>query len=120
MEHFLQQKSDAMQEQITHWIQASQGARDQATIDSRPPEHPKEFIEPSLPKGSSLTSSQAPLHPNTATQLCSTTQSAVQGNSGINESKSPAHKEQVLDTIMQLLEKMNSRMEAIERTMEQQ
>ncbi|KAH6947299.1 hypothetical protein HPB50_018207 [Hyalomma asiaticum] len=120
MEHFLQQKLDAMQEQITHWIQASQGARDQATVDSRPPERPKEFIEPSLPKGSSLTSSQAPLHPNTATQLCSTTQSAVQGNSSVSESKSPAHTEQVLDTIMQLLEKMNSRMEAIERTMEQQ
>ncbi|KAH6939679.1 hypothetical protein HPB50_020432 [Hyalomma asiaticum] len=119
MEHFLQQKLDAMQEQITHWIQASQGARDQATVDSRPPEHPKEFIEPSLPKGSSLTSSRAPLHPNTATQLCSTTQSAVQGNSSVSKSKSPAHTE-LLDTIMQLLEKMNSRMEAIERTMEQQ
>ncbi|KAH6925368.1 hypothetical protein HPB50_004015 [Hyalomma asiaticum] len=90
MEHFLQQKLDEMQEQITHWIEASQGARNQATIGSRPPEHPEEFIEPSLVKRSSLTAAEASSHPNTATQPCRTTQNAVLRNFSINESKSPA------------------------------
>ncbi|KAH7965082.1 hypothetical protein HPB49_003296 [Dermacentor silvarum] len=120
MENLIQQKLDAMQKQITSWIQASQGQHAQATIN--PPQVGKATkpLAPAPPKKPSLIPPEHALQ-SKATSLPNTeTQCASQNSPASLERKSPVTVDRAMDTIVQLLEKLNSRMEAIERAIEQQ
>ncbi|KAL1440559.1 hypothetical protein MTO96_001117 [Rhipicephalus appendiculatus] len=52
MENFMQQKLDAMQQQITSWMQASQGIHEQTAMNSPLPVKPKKSDGPPVPKKS--------------------------------------------------------------------
>ncbi|KAH7940677.1 hypothetical protein HPB49_003542 [Dermacentor silvarum] len=115
VENLIQQKLDAMQKQITSWIQASQGQHAQAAIN--PPQLGKatKSLAPAPPKKPSLIPPEHTLQ-SKATSLPNTeTQCASQNSPASLERKSPVTVDRAMDTIMQLLEKLNSRMEAIEQ-----
>ncbi|KAL1473685.1 hypothetical protein MTO96_038513 [Rhipicephalus appendiculatus] len=115
MENFMQQKLDAMQQQITSWMQASQGIREQTAMNSPPPVKPKKSDGPPVPNKSS-----PPAVEHTTTQPRIEKQHEQQKTHRTLERESAVMTDRALDTIMQLLEKLNSRMEAIERAMAQQ
>ncbi|KAL1471952.1 hypothetical protein MTO96_039642 [Rhipicephalus appendiculatus] len=115
MENFMQQKLDAMQQQITSWMQASQGIREQTAMSSPPPVKPKKSDGPPVPKKSA-----PPAAEHIATQPRIENQHEQQKTPRTLERESAVMTDRALDTIMQLLEKLNSRMEAIERAMAQQ
>ncbi|KAL1425470.1 hypothetical protein MTO96_019134 [Rhipicephalus appendiculatus] len=115
MENFMQQKLDAMQQQITSWMQASQGIREQTAMSSPPPVKPKKSDGPPVPKKSA-----PPAAEHIATQPRIENQHEQQKTPRTLERESAVMTDRALDTIIQLLEKLNSRMEAIERAMAQQ
>ncbi|KAL1483808.1 hypothetical protein MTO96_050186 [Rhipicephalus appendiculatus] len=115
MENFMQQKLNAMQQQITSWMQASQGIREQTAMYSPPPVKPKKSDGPPVPKKSS-----PPAAEHTTTQPRIEKQHEQQKTHRTLERESAVMTDRALDTIMQLLEKLHSRMEAIERAMAQQ
>ncbi|KAH7940267.1 hypothetical protein HPB52_022587 [Rhipicephalus sanguineus] len=120
MENFMQQKLDAMQQQITSWIQASQGIREQTAINSPSQVKPKKSDGPPLPKKPSPAAAEHTVQANPATQPRIEKHNELQRTPSTLDRKPSVTMDQALDTIMQLLEKLNSRMEAIERAMAQQ
>ncbi|KAH7945069.1 hypothetical protein HPB49_006140 [Dermacentor silvarum] len=120
MENLIQQNLDAMQKQITSWIQASQGQHAQAAINPSQLGKAIKPLAPAPPKKASLITPEHTLQ-SKATSLPNTeTQCASQNSPASLERKPPVPVDRAMDTIMQLLEKLNSRMEAIERAIEQQ
>ncbi|KAH7936397.1 hypothetical protein HPB52_022433 [Rhipicephalus sanguineus] len=81
---------------------------------------PKKTDGPPLPKKLSPTAAEDTVQANPATQPRVEKHNELQRTPSTLDRKSSVTTDQALDTIMQLLEKLNSRMEAIERAMAQQ